>query len=163
MNKPFLLLESCVDTFSGYGKLSRALARCLINLDRWDIKIISLPWGGCQTGALDVSNPQDKSIMDRIISNPNLNKQPDIHMQVTVPNEWRPLGKFSIGVTAGIETTKASLDWMRGVNKMNLVLSTSKHATTVFENSKHIDKNGTNISLNAPIETLFIGPKSVCV
>ena len=32
-------------------------------------------------------------------------KQPDVWMQITIPSEFQPIGKYNIGVTAGIETT----------------------------------------------------------
>lgn len=31
--------------------------------------------------------------------------KPDVYVQVTVPNEFRPVGRYNIGITAGIETT----------------------------------------------------------
>ena len=46
-------------------------------------------------------------------------KQPEIWMQITVPNEFQPVGKFNIGCTAGIESTfvqqnglKVLIEWI---------------------------------------------------
>jgi hypothetical protein len=52
--------------------------------------------------ALDPEADQD--IISRI-ANTNITRQPDIHIQVSVPNEFQPHGKYNIGITAGIETT----------------------------------------------------------
>jgi hypothetical protein len=57
-------------------------------------------------------------------------------MQITVPNEFQPVGKYNIGCTAGIETTIAPAEWVEGCNRMNLILGSSKHTIEVLKNSK---------------------------
>ena len=42
-------------------------------------------------------------------------------MQITVPNEFTPVGIYNIGVTAGIESTICAPEWIEGVNRMNLI------------------------------------------
>jgi hypothetical protein len=49
-------------------------------------------------------------------------------MQITIPSEFQPVGKYNIGVTAGIETTLSPGDWIEGCNRMNLVLTSSEHS-----------------------------------
>jgi glycosyltransferase involved in cell wall biosynthesis len=84
-------------------------------------------------------------------------------MQITVPNEFQPVGKYNIGVTAGIETTLCDPEWIEGVNRMNLTLVSSNHAKKVFQNSRFEKRNTqTNqvesiIELKAPVEVLFEG------
>ena len=51
------------------------------------------------------------------------NSQPDIWMQITVPNEFQPAGKYNIGMTAGIETTLVDATWIEGVNRMDINFS----------------------------------------
>ena len=46
------------------------------------------------------------------------------------------MGKFNIGITAGIETTIAPADWIEGCNRMNLVLGSSNHTIQVLKHSK---------------------------
>ena len=53
-------------------------------------------------------------------------------MQITIPSEFQPIGKYNIGVTAGIETTVAPGDWIEGINRMNLTLTSSEHSKKVF-------------------------------
>jgi glycosyltransferase involved in cell wall biosynthesis len=92
-----------------------------------------------------------------------LQQQPEIYMQVTVPNEFQKLGKFNIGVTAGIETTVCDASWIEGCNKMDLVLASSEHAKKVFESTEYqrIDQNTKqslgNLKLTTPVEVLFEG------
>ena len=69
--------------------------------------------------------------------------KPDIFIQLSVPNEFQPVGKFNIGITAGIETTVCDASWIQGCNKMNLIIVPSNHAKTVFENTTYdqVDNN----------------------
>jgi glycosyltransferase involved in cell wall biosynthesis len=57
-------------------------------------------------------------------------------MQITVPNEFQPIGKYNIGCTAGIETTVAPAEWIEGCNRMNLILGSSEHTIKVLKESK---------------------------
>jgi len=80
-----------------------------------------------------------------------------------VPNEFQPIGKFNIGITAGIETTICDHSWLEGLNRMNLNLVSSEHAKKVFEQSsfEQRDKNTNQvikqIKLEKPVEVLFEG------
>ncbi len=62
--------------------------------------------------------------------------QPEIWMQITVPNEFQPIGKYNIGCTAGIETTIAPAEWIEGCSRMNLILGSSEHTIKVLKDSK---------------------------
>jgi hypothetical protein len=53
-------------------------------------------------------------------------------MQITVPNEFQPVGKYNIGVTAGIETTLAHGSWVEGINRMDITFSISEHSKQTF-------------------------------
>ena len=48
-----MLVTGPVATRSGYGSHSRDLVRSLISMNKFDIKINSLPWGNCPMNALD--------------------------------------------------------------------------------------------------------------
>jgi hypothetical protein len=128
MSKPILVFQAPVGTRSGYGERSRDLVRALIALDKYDIKIINTRWGNTPMNAL---TDADEDIYSRLLTQ-QLQSQPDIFMQVTVPNEFQALGKFNIGVTAGIETNMCDSSWIEGCNRMNLVLASSEHAKKVF-------------------------------
>jgi hypothetical protein len=103
--KPLMLITGPVATRSGYGSHSRDLCRSLIAMDKFDIKINSLRWGNTPMNALDESKPEDVEILSRILTNNELPRQPEIHIQISVPNEFTPIAKYNIGVTAGIENT----------------------------------------------------------
>jgi glycosyltransferase involved in cell wall biosynthesis len=163
MNKPVLLLVAPVTTMSGYGARSRDIAYSLIKSDKYDVKIWGTRWGNTPMNALDPENPKHKLIIDRLLDNPQLPQQPDINIQITVPNEFQKFGKYNIGITAGIETTIAAAPWIEGCNRMDLVLVSSEHAKKVLSESswyKHDEQTKQmvgQIALTTPIEVLFEG------
>ena len=160
-----LFVISCpIDTYSGYGARSRDIVKALLKSDKYDLKIIPQRWGSTPFGFLQADNPEHKQILDCIWTQPQLPRQPDIWAQITVPNEFQPIGKFNIGFTAGIETTVCDPSWIEGVNRMDLTIMSSEHAKKVFEGSifEKRDKNQGDqivghIKLEKPIEVLFEG------
>lgn len=159
MSKPTLVVSCPIDTYSGYGARSRDFVQSIIDLDKYDIKILSQRWGNTRFGYLqDHSN---QSLASRII--PQLTQQPDIWIQITVPNEFQKIGKYNIGVTAGIETTLCDATWVQGCNNMDLVLVSSEHAKKVFQESKfNVQDNRTGqvtgtVELQTKMEVLFEG------
>ena len=161
--KPMMLITGPVATRSGYGSHSRDLVRSLISMDKFDIQINSVRWGNCPMNALDDKNPNDKIIIDRIITNNKLESQPDIHTHISVPNEFSSLGKFNIGITAGMENTAPKAEWIQGMNRMNLNIVPSKFVKEIFErvsyeeiNEQTNQKTG-ELKITSPIEVLFEG------
>lgn len=160
-NKPNLVFCGPVATRSGYGEHARDLLTSLFEMNKFNIKVISINWGMTPMNALDESNPDHKQILDAII--PGMQEQPDIWMQCTIPNEFQPVGKYNIGITAGVETDLCSGEWIEGCNRMNLVLVPSKHAKDVFLNTKYEkrDKNTNQpvgqVEVTVPIEVLHEG------
>ena len=160
--KPMFLVQGPVATRSGYGEHARDLIRALISIDKWDVKIINTRWGNTPMNALDVDDPNDKVIIDRFLDK-KLDKQPEIFMQVSVPNEFTGVGKYNIGVTAGIETNICSSAWLEGLNKMDLVIVPSNHSKDVFKVTRYdkIDEESKEkvgeLKAIAPIEVLFEG------
>jgi len=161
--KPLVFISCPIDTFSGYGARSRDVALSIIKSGKYEVKILPQRWGATPFGFLQPDNPDHKLMIECIWPNPQLPKQPDCWIQITVPNEFQPIGKFNIGITAGIETTLCASSWIEGINRMNLTLVSSNHAKTVFENSKYEkrDQNTNqileNIEVKSPIEVLFEG------
>ena len=157
--KPTIVISSPIDTYSGYGARSRDFIKALLKLDKYDVKLLSQRWGNTRFGYLNDHNEDELTSL--II--PRLNGKPDIWIQITVPNEFQPVGNYNIGVTAGIETTLCDQSWIQGVNRMNLVLTSSVHSKKVFEGTKWEvrDNTGRNapskLELNTPIGIIFEG------
>jgi glycosyltransferase involved in cell wall biosynthesis len=122
--------------------------------------LISMPWGQTPLNALSESDPRDIPLITRTVIPPiQLTQVPELFIQISVPNEFQPQGKYSIGITAGIETTVAPVEWLEGLNRMDLNLTISEHSKNVFENTsfERRDKLGNNqqtIKLEKPIKVL---------
>ena len=161
--KPLVLVTAPVGTRSGYGSHSRDICRSLIDMDKFDIKIWPVRWGNTPQDALDEKNPNDKPIIERLLGQPNMDRQPDIHFHIVVPNEFQPMAKYNIGITAGLETTVIPGEWLEGLNRMNLNIVPSSFVkegivNTVFDklDQQTQEKIG-EIRCNSPIEVLFEG------
>jgi hypothetical protein len=163
MSKNSCVIYAPVDTLSGYGSRSRDTVKSIIELkkEEWDIKIIPCGWGNTPNGFID-ENPEWQFLTSHFI-NGQLTSQPDIFIWITVPSEFQKVGKYNIGITAGLETTIVPGDWVEGVNRMDLVLVSSEHAKKAFLDSKFQRINdktkqveGT-IEVTTPIEVLFEG------
>lgn len=160
MNKISCIVSCPIDCYSGYSKRSIDFVKeLIIAKPDWDIKILSQRWGNTRFGYLADHNETD--LISRII--PKLTSQPDVWVQITVPNEFAKVGKYNIGVTAGIETTLCDATWIQGCNNMDLVLVSSNHAKETFERSI-FDKKDTNtgqtlsqLKLDTKMEVLFEG------
>jgi hypothetical protein len=135
MSKPVFVISCPIDTYSGYGARSRDIVKAIIELDKYDVKVLPQRWGATPKGFIK-DNPEWSFLTPHILSSPQLNAQPEIWMQITVPNEFQPIGKYNIGCTAGIETTIAPAEWVEGCSRMNLILGSSKHTIEVLKNSK---------------------------
>jgi len=161
--KPLLFISCPVETMSGYGARSRDIVRAILKYDKYDVRVLSQRWGNTAYNALDLNNPDDKILYDLIWKEQQLPKQPDVWIQITVPNEFQPVGKFNIGITAGIETTICDPSWIEGINRMNLTLVSSNHAKKTFEESAFEKKDPKTeqilgvVKLEKPIEVLFEG------
>ena len=159
--KPFIVVQGPVATRSGYGNHTRDLVTGLIQADKYDIQIISLPWGSTPTDALKRDNPEHMEIRKRIATQ-NLSRKPDIFIQVSVPNEFQAIGNYNIGITAGIETTAVPHEFIQGANNMDLIITTSEHSKKGFDavydklNKDSKQKEGI-LKLEKPIEVLFEG------
>jgi len=163
MSKPLLLFTAPVGTRSGYGAHSRDIVRSLIAMDRFDIKIFPVRWGATPQNALNEKDPNDIEIIKRLLVNPNMERQPDIHIHCVVPNEFMAIGKYNIGITAGIETTACPQDWIDGLNRMDLNIVPSNFSKESLEKTVYdrIDNNTKkvlgSIKNEKPMEVLFEG------
>jgi len=163
MSKPVCLVTAPVATRSGYGAHSRDIVRALIKLDRYDVKVWNVRWGNTPMNALNKDDSNDKMIIDRLLTNPSLPNQPELHIHITIPAEFNPLAKYNIGITAGLEMTVCPPSWIEGMNKMNMNIVPTKFVkecmTTVkFDKlEEKTDKILGEISNQKPIEVLFEG------
>ena len=163
MSKPVCLVTAPVATRSGYGAHARDIVRALIKLDKYDIKIWSVKWGSTPLNALEKGNPNDDMIIERLLMEPSLPQQPEIHIHIVIPNEFKTFGKYNIGITAGLECTAIPHKWVEGMNQMDLNIVPSKFVHDVVkltsfdvmdEQTKQMKGQ---IKVTKPVEVLFEG------
>ena len=159
-NKTTVLISAPIDTYSGYGARSRDFVRAVIDAKpEWDVKLLAQRWGSTRWGYLKEHNLSD--LASRITT--QVAQQPDICIQISVPNEFKKIGKYNIGVTAGMETTLCDPSWVKGANNVDLLLVSSEHSKETFLRSNFdVKDNKTGhvrekIQLNTKIEVLFEG------
>lgn len=157
--KPVCIVSCPIDTFSGYGHRSRDFVRSLIEAksEDWNIKILPQKWGNTPWGFLKPTDPLKSHYLP-----PGEHPQPEIWIQITIPNEFQRQGKFNIGVTAGIESTVPPIDFIQGINRMDLNLVSSQFTKEVFNRIQfdEKDKQGNlinQIKTEKPIKVLFEG------
>ena len=164
--KKLMLICAPVSSRSGYGDHARDLVHSFIKHNKYDIKILDVRWGECPRNALDNNNQNDIEIINRILPQPQMDKQPDVYVDIRIPNEFQQWGKVNIGITAGIETNVVSEKWLEGCNKMDLVIVPSEHSKdgfikTIYEKIQNLPNNQQQkvgeLKLEKPIEVLFEG------
>lgn len=160
--KPVCVIQGPVASRSGYGDHCFAIVSDIIKWDKFDVKIVPMRWGVCPNTMLDdETRPMVKEIKSKILTT-NLTSQPELFIQVSIPNEFQPRGKYNIGITAGIESTAPRAEWIEGLNRMNLNIVPSVFSKEVFIKTiydRRDDKTGMNdkLQLNKPIEVVFEG------
>ena len=167
MSKPVCLVTAPVATRSGYGAHARDICRALIKLDRYDVKIWGVRWGNTPMNALYEDDPNDKIIIDRLLPAPKLDKQPDLHIHIVIPNEFSTIGKYNIGITAGLEMTVCPPKWLEGMNRMDMNIVPSNFVKDVMStvgfditDDKTKQKTG-ELKSEKPIEVLFEGTDTI--
>ena len=160
MIKPLCVVSCPIDTYSGYGARSRDFVKSLIALKKYDVKILSQRWGNTRFGYLE--DHKELNLQSRLLSS-QMQQQPDVWIQITVPNEFQRVGKYNIGVTAAMETTICDRTWVEGVNKMDLTLVSSNHSKQSLLNSsfQKVNRQTNQViettKIEKPIEVLFEG------
>ena len=159
--KPTLVFQGPIFTRSGYGDHCRDLMKSLRKMDKYDIKIIPLRWGSTPQNQVDGESEFGRWMLERVIT--EVGEKPGVFIQVSVANEFEPKGHYSIGITAGVETTICPKDFIDGSNKMDLIIVPS-HFTkqniggTVYQQKDNAtDQIVGEIKVTKPIEVLFEG------
>ena len=162
MSKLTCVISCPIDTLSGYGARARDFAKSLIRLkgDEWDIRFLSQRWGNTPYGALDPNDPEELDILNRILPTSQLSSQPDIWIQHTVCDEYAPIGKVNIGMSALTESNLLPVEMIEGLNKMTFNIVSSEFVKEVALNTK-FQKVENNITIDGKvtkdIEVLFEG------
>jgi glycosyltransferase involved in cell wall biosynthesis len=154
MSKATIVFEAPFWSRSGYGDHARDLLKSLININEYDVKIIVTYWGDC---------PNDEYLEFEQYLLKDGNIKPNVYIKLGIPTEFQKKAPYSIGITAGIETTMCPGDWVEGCNRMDMVIVPSQHSKDVILNTiwdkmdnRTKQKIGT-LKCEKPIEVLFEG------
>jgi glycosyltransferase involved in cell wall biosynthesis len=161
--KPVMVVQSPLFTRSGYGAHALDIVRCLHRWDKYDLKIVPTRWGGCPQLNLDEMTKTDaelRQLLGKVLSQP-LTEQPEVFIQITIPNEFQTPAKFNIGITAGIETTLPRGEWLEGLNRMNYNIVPSTFTKSVFSAVKYKKKDQqgreSDLAMEKPMDVIFEG------
>ena len=161
MNKPLFYISAPFNTYSGYGARSRDVIKSIIKSDKYNVKLLSQKWGNTPWEFVQNHKEEWGFLLDYLHTQNDSQTQPDIWMQITVPNEFQPVGKYNIGMTAGMETTIVDASWVEGINRMDINFVSSEHSKKAFLDSKfEKQENGQRVGIvevQKPIEVLFEG------
>ena len=129
---------------SGYGEQARFALRALRSReDIFDIHLQPIRWG--ETGWIWEDNEFRRWMDSRIANTATLIQnnqfQPDISLQITIPNEFQRLAPINVGYTAGIETTNVAPEWLAKANEMDRMVVISEHAKSGFVNTTATAQN----------------------
>tara|TARA_R110000851_G_scaffold292256_1_gene446670 strand:- start:2235 stop:3446 length:1212 start_codon:yes stop_codon:yes gene_type:complete len=162
MKKKIFVRSPCLSQ-SGYGEQSRFALRALRSReDLFDVYLQPIPWG--QTGWIWEDNElrqwMDSRITETQIMIQERKLEPDMSLQVTIPNEFERICPINIGFTAGMETTKVSEEWIQKGNQMDKILVVSNHSKnsyvkTVTKKQNPMTGEDIEVRLAAPIEVTW--------
>jgi glycosyltransferase involved in cell wall biosynthesis len=138
-----VLLRGPLLTQSGYGHHARTVLRSLrTKEDVFDIYLQSTNWGS--TSWLWKDDEERKWIdrkLQKTMAHVHSGEQFDFSIQVTIPSEWEKLAPINIGVTAGIETTKLSPQWLQKCEVVDKIITISDHAKRIFDQTSYVASN----------------------
>ena len=162
MSKPRFVISSPFDSYSGYGAHSRDKIKAIIELNKYEVQLLPQKWGETSWGFCK-DHPEWTFLLDYIVPQDWQKTQPEIWAQITIPNEFQAVGKYNIGITAGIESTACKPEWVEGLNRMDMNWVSSKFAKDTFERMTYEKKDQRTgqvtgvVKLEKPIEVIFEG------
>lgn len=149
---------------SGYGEQSRFALRALRSReDLFDIYIQPIPWGktGWVWETSDFRDWMDEKIAQTQALIQAKQFQPDMSLQITIPNEFQKVCNVNIGYTAGIETDRVDPTWLqKGNEQVNKILVVSQHAKDTYINTFVEARNNQtgeiiDYKLQTPVEVVW--------
>ena len=155
MKRVRLLVRGPVLSASGYGEHCRFLIRSLLKNPLCDLYVDNIKWGNL---GFDLSVYDEIPELKEIINN---TKQIlatektffDISVQVSIPNEFKNISPYNVGVTAGIETDRVSREWIEKCNEMDKIITISEHSKhTLQQTAYQVDSEV--VQINTPISVV---------
>ena len=154
------------NTRSGYGDHARSIYYSIMDRDDLDIKCIDVRWGNTPRNHLRSEVKRHQKLLNSFVTQDQIQGQPDILIDVRIPNEFASGAKVNIGITAGVETDVVSPAFLEGMNRMNFNIVPSKFTADTFtrcvfdkmQDAPNGEKQKVGVIKNEkPISVLFEG------
>lgn len=159
--KKKVFIEAPFRSVSGYGVHARLVMRSFrAQQDKFEIYAVPLTWGKT---SWDFQDTEENRWFEHIIHKTQHaikqgNFKPDIHVHVGIPSEFTRKADHAVCVTAGIETTAVSPEWIRKTYEMSKIVVPSEHAQAGFFSVKYPAKDQTGRAFEAachcPVEVV---------
>ena len=130
--KRLVVMIAPFNTRSGYGDHARSLFYSIMDREDLDIKCLDVKWGNTPRNHLRPEVPRHKKLLDTFVSHDQIIGQPEILIDIRIPNEFASGAKVNIGITAGVETDVVSPAFLEGMNRMNFNIVPSKFTADTF-------------------------------
>lgn len=160
--KPRFVISSPFDCYSGYSARSRDVIKSIIESDKYEVQLLPQKWGETSWGFCN-DHPEWKFLLQYTAPSNWNSSKPDIWLQISIPNEFQPIGKYNIGCTAGIESTICKPEWIEGLNRMDMNWVSSNFAKETFEKMVYSKQDKTTqqiigqVRLEKPMHVIFEG------
>ena len=124
------------NTRSGYGDHARSIYYSIMDREDLDIKCLDVKWGSTPRNHLRPEVKRHQKLLSSFTTQDKITSQPDLLIDIRIPNEFMDGGKVNIGITAGVETNVVSPEFLQGMNKMNFNIVPSKFTAETFTKTK---------------------------
>ena len=101
--KQNVLMIAPFSTRSGYGDHARSLFYSIMDRKDLQIKCMDVKWGNTPRNHLRKEVPRHKKLLDTFVTQDQVKGQPDILIDIRIPNEFATGAKVNIGITAGVD------------------------------------------------------------
>ena len=125
------------NTRSGYGDHARSIYYSIMDREDLDIKCLDVKWGSTPRNHLRPEVKRHQKLLSSFTTQDKITSQPDVLIDIRIPNEFMDGGKVNIGITAGVETNVVSPEFLAGMNKMSLNIVPSKFTAETFNKTTY--------------------------
>ena len=161
MDKPLLVYQAPIFTRSGYGNHARDILKSIFEMDKYDVKLVPTRWGTTPQNQIDPASEFGQQVFPKVVT--QVDRKPDVFIQMSVANEFEPKGHFNVGITAGVETTVIPKEFVDGSNKMDLIIVPSQFTKQLMETTVYQEQNKetgqilNQFKITKPVEVVFEG------
>ena len=157
MTKKKILITGPVCNVSGYSEHARMITDAFLQDDNFEVYIMDLQWSHSTRSRVYEEKYAEclsrSQMYFRYLTSTNTSVADgfDCSYQIRPPNEFEPMTKYDVGVTAALETISAPHEWIENCNKMKKILVVSNHAKKNLEKAQNPE---TKEKITTPIEVV---------